>query len=90
VDPLSAFGLFAVTAMLIFYAVEDRGRVYIVAFAGALRLGIDLWIYARRLAVRRGRGHMGRDCSTAMVDAGATHARATMRWPCSATTSTMQ
>jgi hypothetical protein len=39
VDWLSAFGLFAVTAMLIFYAVEERGRVYILAFAGACVLG---------------------------------------------------
>ncbi len=38
-DWLTAFGLVAVTAMLIFYAVEDRGRVFILAFAGACALG---------------------------------------------------
>jgi hypothetical protein len=38
-DWLTAFGLFAVTAMLVFYAVEDRGRVFILAFAGACALG---------------------------------------------------
>jgi hypothetical protein len=35
VDPLTAFGLFAVTAMLICYALEDRGRAFVLAFAGA-------------------------------------------------------
>jgi hypothetical protein len=35
VDGLTAFGLFAVTAMLICYAFEDRGPLLILAFAGA-------------------------------------------------------
>jgi hypothetical protein len=39
VDWLSAFGLAAVTAMLIFYAMEDRGHGFILAFAGACALG---------------------------------------------------
>jgi hypothetical protein len=34
-DALSAFGLFAVTAMVICYALEDRNPRYILAFAGA-------------------------------------------------------
>ena len=38
-DWLSAFGLVAVTAMLVFYALEDRGPIYILAFAGACALG---------------------------------------------------
>jgi hypothetical protein len=38
VDWLSAFGLLAVTAMLIFYALEDHGRSFILAFAGACAL----------------------------------------------------
>ena len=38
-DWLSAFGLFAVTAMLVFYAFEDRGPVFVLAFAGACALG---------------------------------------------------
>ncbi len=38
-DWLSAFGLVAVTAMLVFYALEDRGPIYIAAFAGACALG---------------------------------------------------
>jgi hypothetical protein len=38
-DRLSAFGLFAVTAMLVFYALERRSRWFILAFAGACALG---------------------------------------------------
>jgi hypothetical protein len=38
VDWLAAFGLFSVTAMLVFYALEDRSRAYILAFAGACGL----------------------------------------------------
>lgn len=32
-DGLTLFGLAAVTAMLVFYALEDRGAGYILAFA---------------------------------------------------------
>jgi len=38
-DLLTLFGLVAVTAMLIFYALEDRSRWYSLAFAGACALG---------------------------------------------------
>jgi hypothetical protein len=38
-DLLTAFGLFAVTAMLVCYALEDRSRSYILAFAVACALG---------------------------------------------------
>ena len=38
-DTLTGFGLFAVTAMLIFYALEGRSPWYILAFAGACTLG---------------------------------------------------
>jgi hypothetical protein len=37
-DVLSLFGLFAVTAMLVFYALEDYSRWFILAFAGACAL----------------------------------------------------
>lgn len=37
--PLSAFGLFAVTAMLVCYALERRSRWYVLGFAGACALG---------------------------------------------------
>ena len=36
---LSLFGLAAVTAMLIFYAVEDRSPWFVLAFAAACGLG---------------------------------------------------
>ncbi|MCB1514209.1 MAG: hypothetical protein H6876_08295 [Hyphomicrobiaceae bacterium] len=32
-DALTLFGLLSVTAMLVFYALEDRGTGYILAFA---------------------------------------------------------
>jgi len=38
-DPLTLFGLFAVIVMLVFYALEDRGRAFTMAFAGACILG---------------------------------------------------
>jgi hypothetical protein len=39
VDLLTAFGLFAVTAMLVCYAFEDRSPWFVLAFAGACALG---------------------------------------------------
>lgn len=38
-DGLTAFGLFAVTAMLVTYALEARSRWFILAFAFACALG---------------------------------------------------
>jgi hypothetical protein len=38
-DALQLFGLFAVTAMLVCYALEDRDRLFILAFAAACVLG---------------------------------------------------
>jgi hypothetical protein len=35
VDATTIFGLFAVSAMLLFYALEDRSAWYILAFAAA-------------------------------------------------------
>jgi len=37
-DSLTLFGLVAVTAMLLFYALEDRSPWFILAFAGACAL----------------------------------------------------
>jgi len=39
VDRLTLFGLFAVTLMLVCYALEDRSRWFILAFAVACGLG---------------------------------------------------
>lgn len=36
---LSIFGLFAVTAMLVFYALEERSRWFTLGFAAACGLG---------------------------------------------------
>ena len=38
-DALSAFGLFAVTAMVVCYAFEDRNRLFVLAFAASCVLG---------------------------------------------------
>jgi hypothetical protein len=38
-DSLTAFGLFAVSAMLICYALEKRSRWYILGFAVSCALG---------------------------------------------------
>lgn len=38
-NPLTVFGLFSVTAMLITYALEKRSRWFILAFAGSCVLG---------------------------------------------------
>jgi hypothetical protein len=39
VSALTGFGLLAVTAMLVTYALEARSRLFILAFAGACALG---------------------------------------------------
>ena len=39
VDGLTAFGLFAVTAMLVCYALEERSAWFILAFSAACGLG---------------------------------------------------
>jgi hypothetical protein len=38
-DGLTLFGLFAVSAMLATYALEERSRWFVLAFAGACALG---------------------------------------------------
>lgn len=38
-DTLTLFGLFAVSLMLVTYALEDRNRVFILGFALACALG---------------------------------------------------
>ena len=37
-DLLSIFGLFSVTAMLVFYTVEERSHWFVMAFSGACGL----------------------------------------------------
>lgn len=38
-NALTLFGLFAVASMLLFYALEKRGSVFVLAFAGSCVLG---------------------------------------------------
>jgi hypothetical protein len=38
-DSLTLFGLFAVSSMLICYALEDRSHWFVLAFAGSCALG---------------------------------------------------
>jgi hypothetical protein len=38
-DPLTLFGLLAVTAMLVTYALEDRHPLYVLGFAAACLAG---------------------------------------------------
>jgi hypothetical protein len=38
-DALTLFGLISVTAMLVFYTLEDRSSWYVLAFAGACAPG---------------------------------------------------
>lgn len=38
-DPLSLFGLFAVSMMLVCYALEERSSWFVLGFAGACALG---------------------------------------------------
>ena len=50
-DRLTSFGLFAVAAMLVTYALESRSRWFILAFAGCVRPRFGLRFPAGRLAV---------------------------------------
>jgi hypothetical protein len=38
-DRLTAFGLAAVSLMLLFYAMENRAPIFVLAFAGACMMG---------------------------------------------------
>ena len=54
---LTAFGLFAVTAMLLCYALEDRHTAFILGFAVACA-GIGIWFSSRSVAFRSCRGRL--------------------------------
>lgn len=49
-DRLTIFGLFAVMAMLVFYALEKRSHWFVLAFAGSCVLA-SVWVLARRVAI---------------------------------------
>jgi hypothetical protein len=67
-DALTLFGLMAVTAMLVFYALEDRSP----RLCRRLRACVALRLPARRLAFRRRGGDLGRSRRLALAgeDAG--------------------
>ena len=65
-DGLTLFGLFAVTAMLVCYALEDRTSPVCPGLRRRLRAGLDLRLPAGRVAVRAGRGDLGRRRVAAM------------------------
>ena len=52
-DSLSLFGLLAVTAMLVAYALEERSHWFILAFAGACALGSVYGLRGSRLLFRQ-------------------------------------
>ena len=56
-DELTAFGLFAVTAMLVCYALEDRSDRFILALLVRVPR-IALWFSSGRVAFWRGGGHL--------------------------------
>jgi hypothetical protein len=63
-DLLTLFGLAAVTAMLIFYAFEDRSPWFSLAL---VRAWLGPRLPARRLAIWRRRGHLGAGCGEPMA-----------------------
>ncbi|GEM_PF-1020178 len=79
-DALTLFGLFAVTAMLVCYALEDRSHWFVLLFAVSCALGSaygflqGAWPFG--LAVRPGRGDLGSGGAAAVAPEGlATEAR---------------
>src|SRR4051812_12878360 len=66
-DTLSLFGLLAVTAMLVAYALEDRSHWFILAFAGACALGSVYGFLQGAWPFGAGRGDLGRRRVAALV-----------------------
>ncbi len=66
-DSLTIFGLFAVTAMMLFYAVEDRSPWFVLAFAGSCVLGSVYGFLQGGMAIRSGGRRLVRRGSQTMV-----------------------
>jgi len=64
---LTLFGLFAVTAMLVTYALENRSRWFILAFMRCLRAGLNLRLSAGCVAVWNCGGYLVGGGVTALV-----------------------
>ena len=56
-DSLTLFGVFAVTAMLVFYELEDRSPWFILV-RRSVRPWLGLWVPTRRVAIWRDRGSL--------------------------------
>jgi hypothetical protein len=69
-DLLNVFGLLAVTAMLVTYALEDRNPWFHPGLCRGLPPGVGLWVLARGLAVWRAGGRLGRCRGLALAFAG--------------------
>jgi len=57
-DHLTLFGWFAVRQCLC-YALEDRGRLFILGFCWCMRPGVDVRIFSGRMAHRADRRNLG-------------------------------
>ena len=55
---VTIYGVCALTFMMGMYALEGRGRGFVLAFALGCALSSSLWLSIGRLAFRRGRGHL--------------------------------
>jgi hypothetical protein len=66
-NALNTFGFFAVTAMLVCYAMEDRSPWFVLAFAGSCALGSAYGFLQGACAFRSGRGHLGTCGVTALA-----------------------
>ena len=69
-DRLTVFGLFAVTAMLVTYALEARSPWFTLAFAAACVMGSAYGFLQGCLAVRPRRGRLVARRARQMVEAG--------------------
>ena len=58
-SPLTLFGLFAVTAMLVCYAMEERSPWWVLGFAFSCALGSVYGFLQGGMAFRAGRRHLG-------------------------------
>src|ERR1035437_8356577 len=77
---LTLFGLFAITAMLVCYTLENRSRWFIVAFAAACALGSAYGFLQGGVAIRVGSGCLVYRRGSAMVDCCATIRVNYQRW----------
>jgi hypothetical protein len=65
-NTLNAFGLFAVTAVLVTYALEEQIRGFVLAFAGSCAW-FDLRVPSGRLAIWNCRSHLGPSSGASLV-----------------------